>query len=78
MHIDNSQTTAQLLSNLDKIQFEFPLKKIKYMYTIQTEKYIITEEMFARDMNLINSCLIYKLECFIEISTTEKNRIWYT
>ena len=22
--------------------------------------------------------LLYKLECFIEISTTEKNRIWYT
>jgi len=22
--------------------------------------------------------LLYKLECFVEISTTEKNRIWYT
>ena len=40
---------------------------------------------FGRNINLRNAVksmmdilLLYKLECFIEISTTEKNRIWYT
>ena len=45
---DNSTIAIKL----DKIQFEFPLKKTKYMHTIQTEKYIITVEIFARIIQL--------------------------
>jgi len=35
-------------------------------------------ELNLSPLDAFKACLLYKLECFIEISTTEKNRIWYT